>query len=336
MLDPTRLKPLGTGLVRPECVLAHRSGLLFAADWTDQGGVAIVHPDGRVDRHLARGAPRHLRPNGIALEPGGSFLLAELGADTGGIWRLQPDGSVEPVLLDVEGRPLPPANYVHLDAEGRLWVTVSTRHIPRHEAARPDVADGFVVLVADGQARMVADDLGYTNECLVSPDGQWLYVNETFGRRLSRFPLGARGLGERQTVAEFGQGTYPDGLTFDEEGNIWITSIVSNRVIRVGPDGGQELMLEQVERDHVAAVENAYQAGKLDRTLLDHVPAGPLKNISSLAFTGADRGTICLGCLLGDSLLLVESPVQGAAPVHWEHDLGGLWQRLGDRQGGDQ
>lgn len=336
MLDPAKLRPLGTGLVRPECVLAHRSGLLFAADWTDQGGVAIVHPDGRVDRHLAQNAPRHLRPNGIALEPGGSFLLAELGSDTGGIWRLQPDGSVEPVLLEVEGRPLPPANYVHVDVEGRLWVTVSTRHIPRHHAARPDVADGFVVLVADGRARIVADDLGYTNECLVSPDGQWLYVNETFGRRLSRFPLGARGLGERQTVATFGHGTYPDGLTFDEEGNIWITSIVSNRVIRVDPAGGQEVMLEQIEEDHVAAVESAYQAGKLDRTLLDHVPAGPLKNISSLAFTGADRRTICLGCLLGDSLVLVEGPARGAAPVHWEHKLGGLWDRLGDPLGDDE
>lgn len=336
MLDPAGLRSLGAGLVRPECVLAHRSGLLFAADWTDQGGVAIIHPNGRVDRHLARGAPRHLRPNGIALEPGGSFLLAELGADTGGIWRLLPDGAVEPVLLEVEGQPLPPANYVHQDVEGRLWVTVSTRHIPRHHAARPEVADGFVVLVADGNARIVADNLGYTNECLVSPDGQWLYVNETFGRRLSRYPLTARGLGERQTFTEFGHGTFPDGLTFDEEGHIWITSIVSNRVIRVDGKGGQELMLEQMETEHVAAVEDAYHAGRLDRTLLDQVPAGPLKNISSLAFTGADRWTICLGCLLGDSLVLVDGPVAGAAPAHWEHDLGGLWGRLGNRLGDEQ
>lgn len=322
MLDPATLRPLGTGLARPECVLAHRSGLLFAADWTDQGGVSIIDPKGRVERLLAKGAPRHLRPNGIALEPGGSFLLAELGAETGGIWRLWPDGSVEPLLLEVEGRTLPPANYVHLDKEGQLWVTVSTRHLPRHLAARPDVADGFVVLVEHGEARIVADGLGYTNECLVSPDGEWLYVNETFGRRLSRFPLAAKGPGERQTVAEFGHGTYPDGLTFDEEGGIWITSIVSNRVIRVGPDGRQEVMLEEADADFVEAVENAYLAGQLDRALLDHVPKGRLKNISSLAFTGADRRTICLGCLLGDSLMLIDGPVAGAVPAHWAYDLG--------------
>lgn len=321
-LDPAGLRPLGRGLVRPECVLAHSSGLLFAADWSDPGGVSIIDPRGRVERLLARGAPRHLRPNGIALEAGGSFLLAELGAETGGVWRLWPDGAVEPVLLEVEGRPLPPTNYVHLDAAGRLWVTVSTSRSPRHLAARPDVADGFVVRVERGRAEIVADGLGYTNECLVSPDGEWLYVNETFGRRLSRLPITEEGLGERQTVARFGHGTYPDGLTFDVEGGIWITGIVSNRVIRVDPEGGCELVLEEADAAFVEAVETAFMAGRLDRDLLDRVPKGRLKNISSLAFTGPDRRTLCLGCLLGESLMLIEGPVAGAAPVHWDVDLG--------------
>ena len=38
-------------------------------------------------------------------------------------------------------------------------------------------------------SRIVAVGLAYTNEALVAPDGRSLYVNETFGRRLSRFPL---------------------------------------------------------------------------------------------------------------------------------------------------
>lgn len=328
MLRLTDIRPLGSGLSRPECVLAHRSGLLFAADWSGQGGVAIVTPEGRVVRHLAKDPPRHLHPNGIALEPGGSFLLAELGGTTGGIWRLLPDGGVEPVLLELAGRPLPPANYVHGDARGRLWITISTRHRPRHLAARPDVADGFVVLVEDGHARIVADGLGYTNECLVSPDGDWLYVNETFGRRLSRFAIADDGLGERETVCTFGHGTYPDGLTFDEAGAVWITSIVSNRVIRVHPDGRQELLLEDAEPAHVEAAELAYLAGRLDRALLDKPPVGPLKNISSLAFAGPDRRTIVLGCLLGDSLALLPGPVAGVAPVHWSVDLGPLTRKL--------
>jgi sugar lactone lactonase YvrE len=331
MLNLADLRFLGCGLVRPECVLAHRSGALFAADWTGPGGVAIVTPEGRVVRHLARNPPRHLHPNGIALEAGGSFLLTELGADTGGVWRLRPDGAVEPVLLEVEGRPLPPTNYVHLDGQGRLWVTVSTRHQPRHLAARPDVADGFVVLVEGGRARIVADGLGYTNECLVSPDGDWLWVNETFARRLSRFRIKGGGLGPRETVTTFGPGSFPDGLAFDVEGNAWVTALIGNRVITVDPSGRQTVVLEDVDQAHVEAVEAAWRAGRLDRGLLDRVPEGPLKNISSLAFTGPDRRTLCLGCLLGDSLALIEGPVEGAPTPHWDHDIGPLEALLEER-----
>ena len=43
----------------------------------------------------------------------------------------------------------------------------------------------------EAPARVVADGLGYTNECAIHPSGQWLYVNETFARRLSRFRLAA-------------------------------------------------------------------------------------------------------------------------------------------------
>jgi sugar lactone lactonase YvrE len=324
MLNLADLRLLGRGLVRPECVIAHRSGLLFTADWTDPGGVSIVTPEGRVVHHLAKDPPRHLRPNGIALEPGGSFLLTELGDGTGGVWRLMPDGRALPVLLEVDGRPLPPTNYAHLDAKGRLWVTVSTRHHPRHLAARPDIADGFVILVEGETTRIVADGLGYTNECVVSPDGDWLWVNETFGRRLSRLRIEADGLGPRETVTTFAPGSFPDGLTFDAAGNAWITALIGNRVIVVTPDGHQDVVLEDADPAHIAAVEQAWQAGRLDRNLLDVVPKGPLKNISSLAFTGPDRRTLCLGCLLGDSLALIEGPTQGAAPAHWEHDIAPL------------
>jgi sugar lactone lactonase YvrE len=49
-------------------------------------------------------------------------------------------------------------------------------------------------------------------------------------RRLSRFALQADGsLGAKEVVTEFGAGTFPDGLAFDEEGHAWVVSIVSNR-----------------------------------------------------------------------------------------------------------
>jgi sugar lactone lactonase YvrE len=313
------LRFVGRGLVRPECVLATASGDLYTADW--RGGVAHLRPDGSqalYASHLPGGRP--LRPNGIALCADGSFLLADLGDEVGGVYVLDRCGQARPLLERVDGLDLPPTNFVHEDAAGRIWITVSTRHRPRAAAYRSDVADGFIVLLDARGARIVADGLGYTNEALVSPDGQWLYVNETFGRRLTRFRLAADGsLSGRETVTTFGQGTFPDGLAFDAGGGIWITSIVSNRVIRVDRDGRQHLMIEDCDYVDLDRCERAFAAGEMGRPHLDTSFGRVLKNISSLAFGGPDLRTAYLGCLLGDRLASFDAPVAGHPPPHWTH-----------------
>ncbi len=168
--------------------------------------------------------------------------------------------------------------------------------------------------------RIVADGLGYTNEAMLSPDGAWLYVNETFARRLTRFRVATDGsLSGRETVATFGHGTYPDGLAFDVEGHVWITSIISNRVLRVARDGAEEIVLEDADPAHVQWCEDAYLAGTLGRPHLDHAAGALLRNISSLAFGGPDLRTAYLGCLLGDALASFRAPVAGHPPFHWAY-----------------
>jgi hypothetical protein len=135
-------------------------------------------------------------------------------------------------------------------------------------------------------------------------------------------------LGPKDVIAEFGAGTFPDGLTFDVDGNVWITSIVSNRVIRVDPDRGQEIILEDADPEHVASTEAAYQAGELGRPHLDRVASRRLRNVSSLAFGGPDLRTAYLGCLLGDSIASFQSPVAGHPPIHWTYPIGDLERRL--------
>jgi sugar lactone lactonase YvrE len=314
-LDDIRF--IGSALRRPECVLATRAGDLYAADW--RGGVAHLRPDGSQALYAsALPGGRPLRPNGIALRRDGSFLLADLGEGAGGVYALERSGAVRPFLEVVDGTALPPTNFVGIDHAERVWITVSTRCQPRSLDYRADCGSGFIVLVDRRGARIVADGLGYTNEAAVDPSGRWLYANETFGRRLSRFPLAAdASLGAKEVVAEFGAGTFPDGLAFDAEGGIWITSIVSNRLIRVGPDGAQTTMLEDADPEHLARCETAFRAGTMGRPHLDQVISRRLRNISSLAFGGPDLRTAFLGCLLGDAIATFGAPVAGFPPAHW-------------------
>ena len=308
---------IGSGLRRPECVLCTADGRLHLSNW--DGGVSRILADGRIEHQLAHG-PHEVRPNGICLLPDRSYLLAHLGEREGGVFQLHDSGELLPFLTEINGQPLPPTNFIHHDEAGRIWISVSTRLVPRARGYTASVADGFIVLLHQGKARIVADGLGYTNECIVDPAGDYLYVNETFARRTSRLAIRADNqLGRRETVAQFGAGTFPDGLVFDAEGGIWITSIVSNRLIHIDARGEQRIHLEDVDPQQLARVEAAYQAGGLDRPHLDQVHSSKLRNISSMAFGGGDLRNAYLGCLLGEQVAQLRLPVAGHPPTHWNY-----------------
>lgn len=321
----------GTGLSRPECVLATASGDLYTADW--RGGVAHVRADGSQTLYagpLPQAAPareaghRATRPNGIALRQNGNFLLADLGENLGGVYELGRDGTVGEVLTRVDGIDLPPSNFVTEDAKGRIWLTVSTRMKPRALAYNDRVADGFIVLIDANGARIVADGIGFTNEALVSPDGQWLYVNETYHKKMSRYPLRADGsLGAKEVFTTFGHGAFPDGFAFDSQGGIWVACVIGNQLIRVAPDGSGQVILADGNPEYVDWVEAAYEKAELGRAHMDKPHSTTLKNISSVAFGGADLKTVYLGCLAGDSIAQFRLPdgldLCGHPPVHWNY-----------------
>jgi sugar lactone lactonase YvrE len=310
---------LGAGLQRPECVLATRRGVLYCSD---REGYATIAPDGAVTRVRARGAPEHFLPNGIALLPDGDVLIADLGLG-GGVWRMAPDGAVSPFLLEVDGMRLHPTNFVGLDRAGRTWITVSTRLVPRERAMVRGYGDGYVVLVDADGARIVAEGIGFTNEAIPDPAGRFLYVNETQGRRISRLPILADGpsvrLGARETVCEFDEGIWPDGMAHDAEGGVWVVSVVSNRVLRIDTaTGAATLVLEDADAADVAAAEAAWRSGApMPRPLLDIGGRRTLGNASSLAFGGPDLRTLYIGTLQGSRIGAIDSPVRGAEPVQW-------------------
>ena len=317
MISLEDLNFVGSDLYRPECVLASKSGHLYTADW--RGGVGVTFPNGESHLLKHKTSVSWLKPNGIALMPNGDFLITHLGDDKGGVYRLDGKGFLTPFLEEIEKIPMPPTNYVCRDNLGRIWITISTKQIPRHSAAKPNFGDGFIILMDDKGTRVVADDLGFANECVLSPDGDWLYVNETFGRKLTRFRVKKNGnLEKAETVTEFGESEFPDGVIFDDEGYLWVTSIVSNRIYRVSTVGKKVLWLEDFDEIGAKELESKYQMGLLEGKDFTKLNPKKLKNISSMAFGGKDLKKVWLGCLQGSSLATFNLPVKGIKPIHWE------------------
>ena len=312
------IAPVGRDLHRPECVLPAPNGDVFVPDW--RGGVSVVRADGSVESWPEKGLDFELRPNGISFLPDGRFLIANLG-DEGGIWSMGRDGEVTPFLTEVGGTPLPPANFVHVDEEERVWVTVSTRHVPRQGAWRADIRDGLLILVDRKGPHLLEDSLHYTNEARTDPSRRFVYVIETFGRRLVRFPIRKSGLGTRELVVQLGYGQLPDGFAFDREGGIWITCLCSNQVLRLTGDGELTTMIAETNQAFVDEVEKAYLGGRMDRHHLGPIPETRFQHLTSIGFGGPDCRTGYLGSLHADCIYRFKSPVAGVPQPYWAFPL---------------
>lgn len=316
MSKETPLVPLsevtwvGEGLKRPECVLTTAKGEVFVGD--HGSGIAEI---GKPKREIV-GAPPGFLPNGVAMTAGREFLIANLGAP-GGVWRLDADWRLYPHVFEADGELLRVCNFVGVDRTGVEWISVSTRAYPREISFHPKHADGFIVRRDGANAHIVADGLGFTNECRVDPTGQWLYVNETCAKRISRFPIKGRELGRRETVHDFGPGEFPDGFAFDAEGGVWVACVCANKLIRIETNGRRTLILDDSDPDDVAWAEDYFNSGKRGRAHVEIGAKRSLRNIASVAFGGPDLKTVYLGNLAGDRIPSFRSPIAGAEPVQW-------------------
>ncbi|MFV0333965.1 MAG: SMP-30/gluconolactonase/LRE family protein [Tropicimonas sp.] len=294
----------GSGLNRPESVHVLANGRLLVSH---RGrGISRIAMDGAVTTlgpAQAQAGGHELIPNGIAPQADGSTLIANIG-EGGGIWRLSPEGALAPHLEVVEGIALAAANFVMTDARGRNWITVSTTRLPRFDAYTDKVADGLIILQDETGARILADDICFSNECRLTPDGAGLVISETFSRRITRFDLTPDGLANRHTIAQFGRGDFPDGIRYDSAGNLWITCIVSNRLWRLSPDGTLCLILADTDDALVERVETALAEGRMGREHFYDCGTSRLGNIASIAFS-ADERRAYLGSLCGTSILSI-------------------------------
>ena len=318
-IELSALSYVGEDLDRPESVIATAKGELFVSDH-----VCGVRQLGQPKKHL-EGVPAGFMTNGIALTPEREFLVANLGTTCGGgIWRIDGQHRLTPVIMEVDGVPLTSANFVAIDAAGRTWISMSTRMVPRQLAFKSHINDGFIAVRDHRGTRIVADGIGFTNECRVDPSGRWLYVNETYGRKLSRFPvIGGQSdwrLGPKEVVYSFTDGDFPDGLSFDAEGGVWVACVVSNRVVRIGTDGQASVVVEEPDAAIIASAEAHYAQDILSGEDIASGGTRPsLRNVSSVAFGGPDLKTVYLGNLAGHRLATFRSPVAGAEPPHWRY-----------------
>jgi gluconolactonase len=296
------LRKVGVGLKRPEDVVVARDGRVWASD--QLSACAEMLPGGGLRRVGQAGGA----PNGINIDTRGRILIANFGlgtAPTGPLQRLDVDtGEVTVLCAQVGGRPLVASNYPIVDRAGNVWCSHST--YDRQRAAE-GLADGFVYRVRpDGRAEIMAEGFHFANGLALDVDDSHLFVCQTMARNVVRLPIRADGsLGAAEPYGPvLGEPSFPgatpeqrsrfgatDGCGVDQEGNLWVTLVVANRVVAITPAG-----------EVVTVVED---------------PTGDVMDWpTNVSWGGPDLRDLYIGSIRKDYVLHARSPVPGLPLVH--------------------
>ncbi len=312
-LDLSQLKFVHEGLSRPESVLAEKDGTLWTSD--NRGGVTHIAPDGTMKTVGSMGGD----PNGLAMDSKGNIYIANI--EDGNVYKMDRQGNTEVILNEIDGQPLGAANYVFIDSKDRLWISVSTRMIPWFISVAGGLSDGYIVLIDEKGPRIVADGIRFTNEIRMDAAEEYLYAAETMGRRILRYRVHEDGsLGEAETFgpSNLGFGGYPDGFTFDAEGNIWVTLITRNGVSVITPDGELHTVFEDVNEAALPTAVSLIEQKALTPEAMFACVGATIQFPVSLTFAGPDLKTVYLGSLAMPYLTTFQSPVAGLPMRHWQ------------------
>ncbi|MGW2030150.1 SMP-30/gluconolactonase/LRE family protein [Streptomyces argyrophylli] len=191
--------------------------------WLDVLGARLHTYDPSSGRRTIRTAPQHI---GAAKPRAGGGLVLNL---RDGVGLLDPDDTFRWLHHEpVAGRR---ANDAAVAPDGSLWAGTM----------RYDEAPGggtLSRLTGDGSVRTVLPDVTVSNGTGWSPDGRLMYYVDSPTRRVDVFDHDEDGIRGRRTLAEIEEGAgFPDGLTVDAEGCVWVALWDGGAVRRYTPAG---------------------------------------------------------------------------------------------------
>jgi sugar lactone lactonase YvrE len=250
-----------SGLAFPECPRWH-GGALYFSDQHDRRVVRFDVESGAAETVVEVDG----QPSGLGWLPDGQMLVVSM-LD---LRVLRFDGRSLHEHANLSDVARVQCNDMVVDSAGRAYVGNFGFDFESHEAPRTTTV---ARVDSDGSVTVAADDLGFPNGMVISPDGRTLVVAESMAARLTAFTVdGNGGLSDRRVYAPLE--TAPDGICLDAEGAVWFAAPATPQCIRVSA-GGEVLQRVDVGEGHTYACA---LGGHDRRTLFvcaapTHVPA---------------------------------------------------------------
>ncbi len=170
--------------------------------------------------------------NGSKLRPDGTLLVCDYVANC--IVAIDTNGKVGVVAdRDVDGQPFRGPNDLHLSRTGDFYFTA-----PQGSGRDAPIGKVYFHSVETGETQVVAEGLAFPNGLSLSADESELYIAESQHSRIWRFPVLRPGeLRAGRIFVDLPGGYEPDGIEFDEDGNLYIAYFGSGGIVVVDPQG---------------------------------------------------------------------------------------------------
>lgn len=123
------------------------------------------------------------------------------------------------------------------DAYGRFWAGSMNHFYKRGQGA-------LYCLHPNLQVEKKLDNIGISNGIAWSLDNKFMYYIDTLTKKVCRFDydLATGAIKNPINIIEFPEGEgWPDGMTIDEEGMLWIAHWEGGKVSRWNPDTGEQI-----------------------------------------------------------------------------------------------
>jgi sugar lactone lactonase YvrE len=166
----------------------------------------------------------------------------------------------------LDGWPEARCNDARVDPAGVLWVESMENNVGVDGAALPvtRVLGKLFSVDGSGAARVWREGLRIGNTMAWSPDERYLFAGDTLANEIYRFDWAADSTIANEVVWFSGhERGLPDGSVMDEEGFLWNCRYGGGCILRVGPDG----VLDRVIEIPVANPTTCIFGGKDGRTL---------------------------------------------------------------------
>ena len=213
-----KFEVFANGIDHPECIAFDRRGDLWAGG--EAGQIYRISPDGKVQLVTTLGG----FCAGLSFSPNDELFVCNPAL---GIVRVQASGEFEIFATQVGDQKIICPNYGLFDSAGNYYVT---------DSGNWKKNNGFLLrFTPDGKGEILGGPFGYANGLALSADEKTLFMVESNTDSVFRFEIRNDGSVNAPEIFATECGRFPDGLTLDAEGNLYVCCYASDEIWRISP-----------------------------------------------------------------------------------------------------